>query len=188
MARERRIAILREIGEVLRTTFDGRLEHAIEAAGQDALEISRFLVEHFPSYRDACNFKGRSVSLCKRAQLASGMLHGARLARGSTGLARAAKLTVYADYILPAILRFLGVSSYTEDLATTVDGHKEMPAGCRFETEIRISTIAAGEIIVQAALKYGLELTALQLDYWLWRSGFGILDKSPHHRVVTTNY
>ena len=185
---DERVEILAAIGRVLENSFDGRLENAFTAAGNDALVLAEFLTTNFPSFRDVCDYKGLSIPLCKRAQLAAGMLHGARCARGASGMLRINRLTVYADYMIPVTLRRLGIFEYSERLADIVDNRQVMESGCEEESEIRIGTVAAGEMIIGEARRLGLDLNAVQLDYWLWRTGFSLESASPHHRVITTCY
>lgn len=185
---DQRVRILEEIGKVLQISFEGRLQNAVEAAGNDALAHANFLAARFPSFRDVCEYKGHAIPLCKRAQLAAGMLHGARLARGGGGLSGTEKLTVYADYMLPVTLRHFGVFRFSDHLAAIIADRCVMQADCPEVSEIRIGTVAAGEMIVRAARDMGMEIDGLKLDFWLWRKGFEVETDYPHHRVVTTDY
>jgi hypothetical protein len=185
---DRRVRILAEIGESLLKTFGGRLENALAAMGTDALECADFLATWFPSFRDICIYQGHSVPLSKRAQLAAGMMHGARVARNAEGFATLHGVTIYADYMLPVTLRHLGVLRYSNHLSSLVDHRRVMESGCPEESEIRIGTVAAGEMILREARDLGAEIDALKLDFWLWRKGFSLEGEQPHHRVVTTNY
>lgn len=182
----RRVAILREVAAVLGQQFDGRLDNALRAAGQDAPGMAGFLARTFPSYQDTRLVGGVTLPLLKRAQLAAGMLHARRLALGAPGFSGADRLTAYADYMLPRVLRHLGVLVYSDELARRVDDQEELPLGDPAEAELRVATVGACELLVQAVNVRGVALCAGQLDYWLWREGFGV--KAPHHRTVTTDY
>ena len=184
--RRERVAILAELGGVLLERFEGRLEHAVAAVGNDAVDLARFLAHHFPSYRDQRSYRGQVLPFLKRAQLAAGMLHIRRLALGAPGLEGTDKLTAFADYMLPRVLRERGVLRYAPALATAVDNQHILEAHSPWECEIRIATVAACELLLAALRARGAEVDAVVLDHWLWRMGQGA--SAPHHRVLTTDY
>ncbi len=185
---DQRIGILREIGKILEKNYGGRLENAIIAAGKDALSHAGFLATTFPSFNDARILDKSFVPLRKRAQLAAGMLHAARVARGAEGLSNPERLTVYADYMLPVALRSLGVMKLTHHLAEKINARQWLEAGSREETEIRVVTVAACDILIEKVRQNGASLDALRLDFWLWKKGFENESQIPHHRTLTTDY
>ena len=184
-----RLAIWQEVGRVLTAEFGGQFTAVISAAGGDALELARLLVERFPLFDDVWGFEGRRVPFYKRAQLAAAMLFEAFGGQGWGNLARADQLTVFADYKLPQVLRRLGILVYDEALAAAVDGQRLIPAGSRWELEIRIATIWAAELMRRSLTPRLPAVTALHLDYWLWYAG---RQQGPHvqpyHRTLTTAY
>lgn len=185
--RKARESFLRQVGTLLALEFGGCLDHAVMAAGDDAVEHAIWLARTFPSFRDSRRFHGATLHFMKRAQLAAGMLHAARVARGAPGLRHVEKLTVYADYMLPRALRELGVLVYSDRLAAHIDSGWEIEAGSDEETELRVATVAAGELLIAAAQDHGAaEVDCLRLDHWLWRRGLGAAH--PHHRTRTTDY
>jgi hypothetical protein len=184
--RQERVAILAELGRVLLERFDGRLEHAVTAAGDDAVGMARFLAHHFPSYLDQRSYRGHTLPFLKRAQLAAGMLHIRRQALGVPGLEGTTRLTAFADYMLPRVLRERGVLRYGPELAAAVDAERSLEAHSPAECEIRIATVAVCEALLAALRAGGAEVDAVVLDHWLWRMGQGAT--TPHHRVLTTDY
>jgi hypothetical protein len=192
-----RLAIWREVGRVLTAEFDGRFTAVIADAGGDALGLARLLVERFPSFDDVWLFEGRSVRFYKRAQLAAAMFFEAFGGQDWGRLARMDQLTVFADYKLPQVLRRLGILVYDEKLAAAVDGQTLIPAGSRWEVEIRVATVWAAELMRRALVPRLPEIIASYrstpltacLDYWLWYAGRqrgpGV---QPHHRTLTTAY
>ena len=184
--REARIAILAEIGQVLQERFGGRLEHALEAAGDDAVGMANFLARTFPSFRDERSYQGHRLPFLKRAQLAAAMLHLRRRALGAPGLRNTARLTAFADYMLPRALRGRGVLRYGPALTSRVDALQLIEPHSPEEVELRIATVGACELILGALRERGSTVDALTLDHWLWSAGQA-MDK-PHHRVLTTDY
>ncbi len=185
---EDRIRILRDIGDILEHQFDGRLENAVEAAGKDAPGMASFLAATFPSFNDVRRMNGIEIPLYKRAQLAAGMLHAARKARGAEGLCKIEQLTVYADYMLPVALRSLGIMQFSKELEDRVNARRLLDADSREETEIRVATVAACDQLLEVTREKGGEIDALKLDFWLWRRGFDCESDLPHHRTLTTDY
>jgi hypothetical protein len=184
--RQARVDILAELGRVLLARFDGRLEHAVAAAGDDAVGMARFLAAQFPSFVDQRCYRGHTLPFLKRAQLTAAMLHIRRRALGGTGLAGTDRLTAFADYMLPRALRGAGVLRYAPALAARVDGRATLEAHSAEECELRIATVAACEDLLEAMRAQGAAVDAVVLDHWLWRMGQGM--GAPHHRVLTTDY
>lgn len=175
-----RVAFLHSLGSTLARDFGGRLENALTET--DALAFATALATRFPTaFEDAPMFEGQPVPLRKRAQLAAGMLHAARLARGAPGLGAPERLTLYADYMLPRTLRAHGVLVLDPALAQRIDAGQLIEPDSPEEVALRLATVAAGHALTQQS---GLE--AWVLDYALWRAGFGVTTR--HHRTRTTAY
>lgn len=184
-----RAAALREAGRVLLEHFDGRFVHVVDAAGGDAVHLVELLVTHFPSWNDVTLWDGHVVRFYKRAQLAAAMLFEALHGQGRGALSGVERLTVFADYKLPQVLRALGILHYSPQLAATIDARRPIPAHSRAEIEIRANTVWACELLRQALAGRRPDVMALHVDFWLWRAGQhpppGTL---PYHRTLTTFY
>ena len=184
-----RWSILRECGPVLVREFGGRWHEVVRRAGGSAVRLVDLLVTRFPSWDDAAQFEGRRVAFYKRAQLAAGMVYQAFGGQGWGAFEDFYRLTVYADYKLPQVLRKLGILVYDGELAALVDGQTPIPAGSRMEIEIRAATVWAGEQMRQALLDRAPWITATHIDFWLWEtSQRKSRDDLPYHRTLTTAY
>ena len=184
-----RWAILRECGPILVREFGGRWHEVVHRAGGSAVRLVELLVTRFPSWDDAVQFEGRRVAFYKRAQLAAGMLYQAFGGDDWGAFEDFHRLTVYADYKLPQMLRKLGVLIYDEELAALVDGQTPMPAGSRMEVEIRAFTVWAGEQMRRALQDRAPGITAAHIDFWLWETSQSKSpDDLPYHRTLTTAY
>lgn len=186
---EQRLRILREVGQVLVRTYEGKPSNVIRAAGNRAPELVKILVEEFPSFDDTAELDGYRVAFHKRAQLATAMLYERFNGEGWGALEEMEQLTVYADYKLPQVLRRMGVLKYSEDLAAKVDRAVELPAGSREEVEIRVATIWAGELLRRGlAGRFGW-VNAIHVDYYLWAEGQRKPPGArPYHRTRTIYY
>ena len=76
------------------------------------------------------------------------------------------RLTVFADSVLPHVLRTDGVLVYAPDLATVVDAGIELVAGSEMEREIRACALHACELLARR-----LGVPPRTLDNWLWNRG-----------------
>jgi len=184
-----RLDILRQVGRVLAAEFDGDFVSLIRAAENDAVALVRLLVDGFSSFDDVATLDDHRVPFYKRAQLAVAMLYEAFDGQGLGNLRRADELTVFADYKLPQVLRRMDVLRYAPGLAERVDGLEPLEAGSREEVEIRAATVWAGELMRQALAARFPQITALHVDYWLWREGQAKGPSiRPYHRTRTIYY
>ena len=93
------------------------------------------------------------------------------------------RLTIFADNLVPHVLRCDGVLRYEDDLAAHVDSGRLLPAG-RQEREIRACAVRACELIAARA-----GATEHELDNWLWSRGQAPEYKArPRHRTRTVFY
>jgi hypothetical protein len=76
------------------------------------------------------------------------------------------RLTVFADNLLPHVLRLDGVLRYDPELATAVDGGRPLAAASPMEMEIRACAVHACEL-----LAHRLGVPPRTLDNWLWNRG-----------------
>ncbi len=186
---EERARALRELGEALRRNFDGKPHGMVEAAQGWAGDLARLLARMCPSFRDTAVFRERAVYFYKRGQILAADLHGALGGMGWGAFHDLDRVTAFADYKLPQVLRALGVLVYGEPLAARVDRREELLPGSPEEVEIRAGTIVAVEKIREAAARLGRPLRAFEVDGILWHMGQGASYRSrPYHRVRTVFY
>jgi hypothetical protein len=186
---EQRTANLREAGRWLMGRYEGWFHNFVEDASRNALSIALRLGEEVTSYRDVALYKGVQIPLLKRAQLCAADLCGIFGGKLYGSLADVTKLTAFADYKLPQMLRALGILRYSQDLAEKVDNLVPLSAGSQQEVEIRASTVWAVELLRQHLAVLGLEVTAVDIDYHLWYlSQSRELQSRPYHRTLTIFY
>ena len=135
------------------------------------------------------HYEGREVFFYKRAQIFAADLNGAFHGRDWGRFEDMDKLTAFADYKLPQVLRHLGVLQYDNNLAERVDSNTLIDAGSAEEVEIRANTIWAVELIRQALGRKEKTLTASQIDWMLWNLGQDNTYRAkPYHRTLTVFY
>ena len=92
-------------------------------------------------------------------------------------------LTIFADNLVPHVLRCDGVLVYDEALANHIDSGRLLPAS-REEREIRACAVHACELLAQRT-----GVPPRVLDVWLWNRGQGPEYKArPRHRTRTVFY
>jgi len=179
---------LNALGTHLIAHYDGRPATLIEAAGCSAARLVALLAA-LPSFQDVVTYRGHLVPFYKRAQLAVADL---ALALGGAGLGAfddLDRLTIFADNLVPHVLRVDGLLRYDDALAARIAAGGLIPAGSPAEVEIRAAAVHAAELLVVACRARGLAVTARELDYLLWNRGQARrYREQPRHRTRTSAY
>jgi hypothetical protein len=182
------VRALRDLGSLLCERYEGRFEALVEAAGGRASGLVEVLCA-MPFYRDVARLEGRSVPFYKRAQITAADLHLAFQGRGWGRFVDLHELTLFADNLVPHVLRLEGVLEYAPDLVRRIQEGREIRAGTREEIEIRACALHAVERMVEVARSEGHGVAAWQLDEMLWSRGQRPEIKAvPRHRTRTVFY
>jgi hypothetical protein len=144
---------------------------AIEAANGSAERLAEQLAAGMPFFDDAGFFK--------RAQITPNDLALAGIAEFHD----LDRLTIFADNLVPHVLRVDGVLGYEPELAQRIDdGELLEPGGA--ERDIRAAAVHACELIAAE-----LDVPPRILDTWLWNRGQEPRYKAlPRHRTRTVFY
>ncbi|EPS61718.1 hypothetical protein M569_13076 [Genlisea aurea] len=183
-----RARLLREVGIGLESSFDGKASKLVDSCENSAAKLVSLLTSHFPGFRDHAVYKGRQVFFYKRAQIFAADLWGAFKGRRYGEFKDAEALTMFADYIIPAVLEQLGVLRYSPFLSNAIASDREVACGSEEEVEIRACSVhAVEEIRDSIRKKSGKQYLSVELDLWLWAYGV----KCPslqHHRTLSMYY
>jgi Potential Queuosine, Q, salvage protein family len=161
-------AALRDLG-----TFLGERSalELVQEAGGSAERLASLLAAGMPFFDDP--------GFYKRAQIAPNDLALAGVAE-FTDLDR---LTIFADNLVPHVLRLDGVLRYAPALAAHIDAGELLPPG-EEEREIRACALHACELIGERT-----GTPPRVLDIWLWNRGQAPEYKAiPRHRTRTVYY
>jgi hypothetical protein len=179
---------LTDLGALLARSFGGSFEKLVESAAASAGRLVAQLTE-MPLYRDVADYRGRTVPFYKRAQLTCADLW---LAFGGEGFGRfddVESLTIFADNLVPHVLRFDRVLLYDAELARRIDSGELIEPGSEEEVEIRACAVAAVERMSAELGRLGRPVSPRRLDYWLWNRGARPEIKAvPRHRARTPFY
>ncbi|KAK6923973.1 Queuosine salvage protein family [Dillenia turbinata] len=185
---DERIRLLHEVGRELENSFGGKASNLVESCGNSAVKLVTLIARHFPGFRDHSVYKGHQVFFYKRAQIFAADLWGAFKGQGFGKFKDIASITIFADYIVPAVLRHLGVLRYGSSVASIIDADNEIGSGSEEEVELRACSIYAVEKMRELIkIKTGNKVLSVELDLWLW--SFGIQCHSlQHHRTLSVYY
>lgn len=186
---DERLANAREVGQVLIERYSGQMVRAIEAADYDAVALALLLARDFPSFADIAEWNEQPVPFLKRAQICVADLHTMFGGKGWGALHGIERLTAFADYKLPQMLRREGVLFYEPELAEMIESYTLIPAGADAEVEIRAATVWAIELLRQGLARADVQQTASAIDYRIWlESQATPPDDVPYHRTRTIYY
>jgi hypothetical protein len=180
---------LNDLGRLLLSQYHGRFENLIAAANHSAERLIDLLAR-MPFFRDVQRYGELDVPFYKRAQLTAADLS---LALNRQGLGRfddLDRLTIFADNLVPHVLRIDGLLTYDPDLADRIDREELITPGSAEEIEIRACAVHAVELIKEALARHGTSVTSMGLDYVLWNRGQERHYKTirPRHRARTVYY
>jgi len=182
-----RLEALHELGEAYQK-LGGPLA-LFNTGGGSAAQLVQSLVRHLPSWEDSRVYRGQRLRFLKRAQLCVAMIYGRFGGKAPAAFADIGSLTAFADYRLPQILREHGILNYSPELAEKIDTGEILVKGSEEEVEIRCATIVAVEQIREQLQRQWPGVTALQVDYLLWRTAVQQTEgMRPFHRCRTTDY
>jgi len=181
-------AALHDLGYYVGQRFDGSFLRLVEAANGSAERLVHLLIE-MPYFRDIEPYGDLQVAFFKRAQLSAADLAIAFDGHGPGHFNDLHRLTIFADNLVPHVLRMDGVLGYAPMLAATIDREGLIPAGSAEEVEIRACALHAVELLAAELRRSGHDVSPMQLDYLLWNRGQQPRYKAhPRHRTRTVFY
>ena len=173
-------ASLNDLGRRSASEFGGRFATVVDAADGSAAALVQTL-SRWACFSDISTYEGLELPFLKRAQIAAADLHRA----GLLSAPDLGRLTMFADNLVPHVLRLDGVLTFASQLVKHIEQEQLIEHGSREEVEIRACSVHAVELIV--AQRPGS--CASEIDQLLWNRGQGQTYKSrPRHRTRCTAY
>jgi hypothetical protein len=171
---------LRELGERVLAEHDGSFLALARSGDGSAVALAERLAA-WPTWHDVSTHDGEPVPFFKRAQIAAADVALAGLAPTDD----LAALTLFADNLVPHVLRLDGVLEVDPELEDRIGRGELLEHGSPEEVELRACAVHAVELLVAA---HGAT-TATAVDNVLWHRGGGARYKAvPRHRARTTAY
>jgi hypothetical protein len=171
---------LNELGAHVLAEHGGSFLALARAGGGSAVQLAEHLAA-LPTWHDVSPYDGTQVPFFKRAQLAAADLH----LQGIAPAGDVAALTLFADNLVPHVLRIDGVLDFDAALVARIDREDPIAHDSPEEVEIRACAVHAVELLVAAHEG----TTATAVDNALWHRGAAPRYKAhPRHRARTTAY
>lgn len=180
---------LKDLGALLLARFGGEATRLVETAQHKAANLVRIL-RQMPYFDDVAIWRGRAVPFMKRAQLTAADLGLAFDGAGWGRFDDLHDLTIFADNLVPHVLRVDGVLTYDPALLARISAGEVLKAGSAEEVEIRAAALHAVELLKDRLHQAGHPgITAMALDYLLWNRGQADRYKTaPRHRARCVFY
>ena len=179
---------LNDLGRLLVERFEGSFVRLVESAEQSAEKLVQILAA-MPFYRDVQRYGDLEVPFYKRAQLTAADLALAFGHEGPGLFEDLDRLTIFADNLVPHVLRTDGLIEYDANLSDRIAKRELIASGSMEEIEIRASAVTVVEHIREEITRRGGSVTSMDLDYRLWNRGQGVSYKAlPRHRCRCVFY
>ena len=185
---EHRLQHIHEVGCILLERFQGQFARAVEQAQGSAVQLALLLTKNFSSFYDVASYRTHEVRFFKRAQICVADLFGSFHGKSWGAFYDLDKLTAFADYKLPQILRHFEVLEYDPTLAERIDNQKLLEQGGEEEVELRAATVWACELLRREITSRGHPITAAEIDQRLWLLSQNVTGMRPYHRTRTIYY
>ncbi|MPZ14341.1 MAG: hypothetical protein GEU73_07935, partial [Chloroflexi bacterium] len=162
---------LNDLGQFVMDRYGGRLTALVQEAEHSAEHLVHILSQ-MPFFDDVQAYQGMRVPFFKRALLTAADLSLAFRGRGLGRFDDLDHLTIFADNLVPHVLRLDGVLIYAPELAERIDREELIAASSPEEVELRACAVTAVERVVAELHRRGeTRVTAMALDYLLWNRG-----------------
>lgn len=176
------------LGAAVDDRWGGSFTGLVEAADGSAATLAELLAS-IDGWDDVAEHGGEPVPLYKRAQIVPAHLAMAFRGDGPGRFDDLDRLTIFADNLVPHVLRLDGVLRFDDDLVERIDREELLVSGSPEEVEIRAVGVHAAERMVAHLRDRGHAATAMGLDQVLWnRGGAPPYKARPRHRARTTAY
>ncbi len=180
---------LKDLGNYVKENYDSSFTKMIEASACSSERLVE-IISGMPFFKDTAEYKGTQVAFFKRAQILSLDLNIAFEGQGIGRFDDLYRLTMFADNLVPHVLRIDGILEYEDSLALRIDHSELISSGSPEEVEIRACAVDAVERISQVMGGYSKGATPAIIDNILWHRGQQPYYKKakPRHRTRTVFY
>jgi Potential Queuosine, Q, salvage protein family len=173
-------ASLNDLGRHVSDEHEGRFADVVDAAASSAVTLVETL-SGWESFADTSRYDGIELPFLKRAQIAAADLSRA----GVAAFRDLDRLTMFADNLVPHVLRLDGLLSYDDALLERIDRGELIEHDSAEEIEIRACAVHTVARI--AAERAGAR--EADVDSLLWHRGREARYKAvPRHRSRCTAY
>ncbi len=136
---------LRDLGRHVAEEYESAFARVAQTANGSAVELARRL-GGWPCFEDCSRYQELELRFLKRAQIAAADLHRA----GVAGFDDLAALTMFADNLVPHVLRLDGILTMAPQLVARIERGELLKHGSEEEVEIRACAVRAVELLSAA--------------------------------------
>jgi hypothetical protein len=190
---DEKLQILRDVGAVLAGKYRGRFHNFVRSCSPRLYDGGNGLVERlaseFARFNDVSDYEGCTVKFYKLPQLSFWFLYLSLRETGHFRIDDLDRMTAFADYIVPAAFRLLGITTYSEALESAIQSHQIVPRDSHWEIEIRAHCIYASALLAQEINRMRpahKQILVPQIDFRLWSHYHTTW--WPHHLTKTIMY
>lgn len=190
---DEKMEVWHQVGAVLADKYDGRFHNFLKSCPPRLYDngngIIERLVKEFPRFNDVSPYDGAVIKLYKLPQLGIWFVYNALRKNNQFVLNDVNKMTAFADYIVPAGLRLMGIMSYSDELEHAINSYQLIPRDSRQEVEIRAHCIYATALLCEAINDIrpkDRQIIIPQIDARLWTHYHTTW--WPHHLTKTIMY
>ena len=183
-----------DLGALVDADYGGSFVSMVTAADHSAARLVGIL-DQLSFFHDVSEYRCDDgevieVPLYKRAQIVAGDLDRAFCGTGPGRFDDLDRLTIYADNLVPHVLRLDGALRFDDELVERIDRGELLSPGEPAEVEIRAVAVHAVELLGQRLRRGGhARATSGRLDYVLWnRGGDAAYKARPRHRCRCVFY
>ena len=173
---------LNDLGDYLVSDF-GSYANMINTANNSAEQLAEILAK-MPLFQDEYSYNNQRLPIYKRAQIMASDLALAFDNKAYGKFDDLDKLSIFADNLVPHVLRLDGLLQYSPELAKKLAARELLESASPEEIEIRAISLHASELIAKS-----LNVPARELDILLWNKGQAMkYRKIARHRTKTSFY
>lgn len=190
---DEKMQILRDVGKVLAESYQGRFHNFVRSCSPKLYDGGTGLVERlaseFSRFNDVSDYEGHTVRFYKLPQLAFWFLYLSLRKTGQFQIEDLDRMTAFADYIVPAALRILGITTYSQALERAIQTHQIIRRDSHWEIEIRAHCIYAADLLaaeINRIRPADKQIVVPQIDFRLWSHYHTTW--WPHHLTKTIMY
>jgi hypothetical protein len=176
-------AALNQLGHWVLSNYNGEFLGFLRQSRSVASSITK--LTEMPFFRDVATYGTITVSFLKRAQI---LLHDMKIAEPKNKLLDFDdfdELTIFADNLIPFVLREDGALTYHPWLGNRIDSGEVIGSNSLEEIEIRACAITACELIKDVITEEWKHVSAREIDYLLWHRAQELKSVSRHRRHIT---
>lgn len=162
-------AALNALGTWVIDQHGGDVLGFLRCAGSAAQAVGALLA--MPFFRDVATYRSHEVAFLKRAQILVHDLKIAEPAHPLLAFADFGAMTIFADNIVPFVLRADGVLRYDVALDRRIQEGELIASGSPAEVEMRACAVHAAELVRAAMGRAGRAIMAREIDQALWARG-----------------